>query len=332
MKKKEKKAMTFKNFALVLVGATFLNGVYLYATENADLFHKEAILDKNLLNGLDAMKDLASNSDLYGDTEIKHWTLPVKHKELNADLLMFWTEEHRDGLLYSYIDEPLDYGENTGNLKDSSNLALLKVYTYGTLEKLSGNGLKAYTVLRTKSKYDNYSLVLLSLEPSIGIDDINIENMLISKEPKDTQGIVRFQDKVFIDGTLDSSLSRLEYENNTDVVYLNYTYDIIGRKEELYDLRKKFDLDVVYNATGQSFKENMLRLNAKFDDSKYLTDDKDFVELSVTISIAFAPDTINSLLDGETKLNYRHIGQAQSSFEDLFSIRVNNQFDLQFKR
>ena len=318
---------------LVIASLLVIKTYVSYNNEINPYLKKIGVMDTNIENGMKAMIELAEGySQGYGqDGDIERI---IPNKEVNSErtsgeILLSWKQSHTDGLLYSYSDSQLDF-EGTGleNGKDITKLALIKLNTYETINSLSGNGIKAYTFIKSNNKYNNYKLALVSYDSSI--DNLEIDGVDLTESQDSTSGITVNDNIAYIEQGLVDGISRIEYADGNEKVYLNYTFDIFGDIDKLKELPNGFSIDLINKYDGLSYTDKLESISYKFDNSKYLTDNKDYVQLSLTVSLVFDPEYLNSLLENNL-INFKSIGYAQNSFSDLFVMRVNNKFDVNLK-
>lgn len=293
---------------------------------------KIGVMDTNIENGMKAMRELAEGySQGYGQDDDIERIIPnkeVNSERTSGEIILSWKQSHTDGLLYSYSDSQLDFdGTGLGNNKDITKLALIKLNTYENINSLSGNGIKAYTFIKS-NKYNDYKLAIVSYDNSL--DTLEIDGVDLTESQDSTSGITINDNIAYIEQGLVDGISRIEYADGNEKVYLNYTFDIFGDMDKLKELPNGFSIDLINKYNGLSYTDKLESMSYKFDNSKYLTDNKDYVQLSLTVSLAFDPEYLNSLLENNL-INFKSIGYAQNSFSDLFVMRVNNKFDINLK-
>ena len=287
------------------------------------------VMDNNINNGMKAMKELANGYKDSNEVEKVAVNKDDDIKNISGEILMHWKQRHRDGLLYSYNDSQLDFdGTGLSDGDDITNLALVKLNTYDNITSITGAGIKAYTLIKDNSKYTSYKLALISYSNSV--DNLEIDGVDLTSDNSSIAGVTIDNNIAYIEQGLVDGVSRIEYDNGNEKVYLNYTFDIFGNKDDIKNLPNGFNIDLIYKGNGLSYSDKMEAITYKFDNSKYLTDNKDYVQLSLTISLAFDPEYLNTLL-GDNSINFKSIGYAHSSFSDLFVFRVNNKFDINLK-
>lgn len=293
---------------------------------------KIGVMDTNIENGIKAMRELAEGykNSQYDDTEtIVPSSSTDSNSRLTGEILLSWKQSHKDGLLYSYSDDRLDFdGTGLGDGKDITKLALVKINTYENLTSLLGNGVKAYSIIKGNNKYSNYKLALISYDNSL--ENLELDNIDLTESQDSTDGITINDNLVYVEQGLVDGVSRIEYTDGNEKIYLSYTFDIFGDEDKLKDLPNNFSLDLINKYNGESYSDKLESIAYKFDNSKFLTDNKDYVQLSLTISLIFDPEYLNTLLENNS-INFKSIGYAQSSFSDLFVFRVNNKFDVNLK-
>lgn len=293
---------------------------------------KIGVMDTNIENGMKAMRELAEGykNSQYDDTEtIVPSSSTDSNSRLTGEILLSWKQSHKDGLLYSYSDDRLDFdGTGLGDGKDITKLALVKINTYENLTSLLGNGVKAYSIIKGNNKYSNYKLALISYDNSL--ENLELDNIDLTESQDSTDGITINDNLVYVEQGLVDGVSRIEYTDGNEKIYLSYTFDIFGDEDKLKDLPNNFSLDLINKYNGESYSDKLESITYKFDNSKFLTDNKDYVQLSLTISLIFDPEYLNTLLENNS-INFKSIGYAQSSFSDLFVFRVNNKFDINLK-
>ena len=293
---------------------------------------KIGVMDTNIENGMKAMRELAEGykNSQYDDTEtIVPSNSTASNSRLTGEILLSWKQSHKDGLLYSYSDDRLDFdGTGLGDGKDITKLALVKINTYENLTSLLGNGVKAYSIIKGNNKYSNYKLALISYDNSL--ENLELDNIDLTESQDSTDGITINDNLVYVEQGLVDGVSRIEYTDGNEKIYLSYTFDIFGDEDKLKDLPNNFSLDLINKYNGESYSDKLESIAYKFDNSKFLTDNKDYVQLSLTISLIFDPEYLNTLLENNS-INFKSIGYAQSSFSDLFVFRVNNKFDVNLK-
>jgi hypothetical protein len=293
---------------------------------------KIGVMDTNIENGMKAMRELAEGykNSQYDDTEtIVPSSSTDSNSRLTGEILLSWKQSHKDGLLYSYSDDRLDFdGTGLGDGKDITKLALVKINTYENLTSLLGNGVKAYSIIKGNNKYSNYKLALISYDNSL--ENLELDNIDLTESQDSTDGITINDNLVYVEQGLVDGVSRIEYTDGNEKIYLSYTFDIFGDEDKLKDLPNNFSLDLINKYNGESYSDKLESIAYKFDNSKFLTDNKDYVQLSLTISLIFDPEYLNTLLENNP-INFKSIGYAQSSFSDLFVFRVNNKFDINLK-
>ena len=322
-----------------IIGIAFIFLVSLLLTFQFRLYpliRKINILNYNINSGMSAMKQLALNS-YSKNTEKYSSSSSSTNNRIKANLILFWSQEHRDNNLYNYSDSLLDNSSDTsssGTNMDTTNLALLLLDTNGNVPDIKGNGVKTYSVIRGISKYAGYRLVLVALNKDIDIDNIELENIDINKNIDNSKlnGITLNNNLAFIEQNQVAGISRIEYDTyGNEQLVLNYTFDIIGDMESINNIRSSFNIDLVNKLSGEYFTDKFTSISTKFDNSKYLVEDKDFIECSVTLSLILKPEYMNSLLGDNSKINYKNIGYALNTFKNLFIIRVNNIFDIELQ-
>lgn len=293
---------------------------------------KIGVMDTNIENGMKAMRELAEGykNSQYDDTEtIVPSNSSNSNSRLTGEILLSWKQSHKDGLLYSYSDDRLDFdGTGLSDGKDITKLALVKINTYENLTSLLGNGVKAYSIIKENNKYSNYKLALISYDNSL--ENLELDSIDLSESQDSTDGITINDNLVYIEQGLVDGVSRIEYTDGNEKIYLSYTFDIFGDEDKLKDLPNNFSLDLINKYNGESYADKLEGITYKFDNSKFLTDNKDYVQLSLTVSLIFDPEYLNTLLENNS-INFKSIGYAQSSFSDLFVFRVNNKFDINLK-
>lgn len=293
---------------------------------------KIGVMDTNIENGMKAMRELAEGykNSQYDDTEtIVPSNSSNSNSRLTGEILLSWKQSHKDGLLYSYSDDRLDFdGTGLSDGKDITKLALVKINTYENLTSLLGNGVKAYSIIKGNNKYSNYKLALISYDNSL--ENLELDNIDLSESQDSTDGITINDNLVYVEQGLVDGVSRIEYTDGNEKIYLSYTFDIFGDEDKLKDLPNNFSLDLINKYNGESYADKLEGIAYKFDNSKFLTDNKDYVQLSLTVSLIFDPEYLNTLLE-DNSINFKSIGYAQSSFSDLFVFRVNNKFDINLK-
>lgn len=293
---------------------------------------KIGVMDTNIENGMKAMRELAEGykNSQYDDTEtIVPSSSTDSNSRLTGEILLSWKQSHKDGLLYSYSDDRLDFdGTGLGDGKDITKLALVKINTYENLTSLLGNGVKAYSIIKGNNKYSNYKLALISYDNSL--ENLELDNIDLTESQDSTDGITINDNLVYVEQGLVDGVSRIEYTDGNEKIYLSYTFDIFGDEDKLKDLPNNFSLDLINKYNGESYSDKLESITYKFDNSKFLTDNKDYVQLSLTVSLIFDPEYLNTLLENNS-INFKSIGYAQSSFSDLFVFRVNNKFDINLK-
>ena len=293
---------------------------------------KIGVMDTNIENGVKAMRELAEgykNSQYDVKETIAHSNSSNSNSRLTGEILLSWKQSHKDGLLYSYSDERLDFdGTGLSDGKDITKLALVKINTYENLTSLLGNGVKAYSIIKENNKYSNYKLALISYDNSL--ENLELDSIDLSESQDSTDGITINDNLVYVEQGLVDGVSRIEYTDGNEKIYLSYTFDIFGDEDELKDLPNNFSLDLINKYNGESYADKLEGIAYKFDNSKFLTDNKDYVQLSLTVSLIFDPEYLNTLLENNS-INFKSIGYAQSSFSDLFVFRVNNKFDINLK-
>lgn len=293
---------------------------------------KIGVMDTNIENGMKAMRELAEGykNSQYDDTEtIVPSNSSNSNNRLTGGILLSWKQSHKDGLLYSYSDDRLDFdGTGLSDGKDITKLALVKINTYENLTSLLGNGVKAYSIIKGNNKYSNYKLALISYDNSL--ENLELDNIDLSESQDSTDGITINDNLVYVEQGLVDGVSRIEYTDGNEKIYLSYTFDIFGDEDKLKDLPNNFSLDLINKYNGESYADKLEGIAYKFDNSKFLTDNKDYVQLSLTVSLIFDPEYLNTLLENNS-INFKSIGYAQSSFSDLFVFRVNNKFDVNLK-
>lgn len=293
---------------------------------------KIGVMDTNIENGMKAMRELAEGykNSQYDDTEtIVPSNSSSDNSRLTGEILLSWKQSHKDGLLYSYSDDRLDFdGTGLSDGKDITKLALVKINTYENLTSLLGNGVKAYSIIKGNNKYSNYKLALISYDNSL--ENLELDNIDLSESQDSTDGITINDNLIYVEQGLVDGVSRIEYTDGNEKIYLSYTFDIFGDEDKLKDLPNNFSLDLINKYNGESYADKLEGIAYKFDNSKFLTDNKDYVQLSLTVSLIFDPEYLNTLLENNS-INFKSIGYAQSSFSDLFVFRVNNKFDVNLK-
>lgn len=293
---------------------------------------KIGVMDTNIENGMKAMRELAEGykNSQYDDTEtIVPSNSSNSNSRLTGEILLSWKQSHKDGLLYSYSDDRLDFdGTGLSDGKDITKLALVKINTYENLTSLLGNGIKAYSIIKENNKYSNYKLALISYDNSL--ENLELDNIDLSESQDSTDGVTINDNLVYVEQGLVDGISRIEYTDGNEKIYLSYTFDIFGDEDKLKDLPNNFSLDLINKYNGESYADKLEGIAYKFDNSKFLTDNKDYVQLSLTVSLIFDPEYLNTLLENNS-INFKSIGYAQSSFSDLFVFRVNNKFDINLK-
>lgn len=293
---------------------------------------KIGVMDTNIENGMKAMRELAEGykNSQYDDTEkIIPSNSPDSNGRLTGEILLSWKQSHKDGLLYSYSDDRLDFdGTGLSDGKDITKLALVKINTYENLTSLLGNGVKAYSIIKGNNKYSDYKLALISYDNSL--ENLELDNIDLSESQDSTSGITINDSLAYIEQGLVDGVSRIEYTDGNEKIYLSYTFDIFGDEDKLKELPNNFNIDLINKYNGESYADKLEGITYKFDNSKFLTDNKDYVQLSLTVSLIFDPEYLNTLLENNG-INFKSIGYAQSSFSDLFVFRVNNKFDINLK-
>ena len=290
------------------------------------------VMDTNIENGMKAMRELAEGykNSQYDDTEkIIPSNSSDNNGRLTGEILLSWKQPHKDGLLYSYSDDRLDFdGTGLSDGKDITKLALAKINTYENLTSLLGNGVKAYSIIKGNNKYSDYKLALISYDNSL--ENLELDNIDLSESQDSTSGITINDSLAYIEQGLVDGVSRIEYTDGNEKIYLSYTFDIFGDEDKLKELPNNFNIDLINKYNGESYADKLEGITYKFDNSKFLTDNKDYVQLSLTVSLIFDPEYLNTLLENNS-INFKSIGYAQSSFSDLFVFRVNNKFDISLK-
>ena len=308
-----------------------LKALITYRIEVYPYREKLGIMNINIANGMTAMRLLAKNSKTISESNSASLSGTFNNStsdSLDGEVLVSWKQQHSDGLLYCY-DTQLDFeGTALSNGTDITNLALVKINTYNNISILSGEGVKSYTFINNSNKYVPYKLALVSYDNSL--DTLALDNINFTETVENTYGITIHDGLAYIEQGLVDGVSRIEYDNNDEKVYLNYTFDIIGDKDKLKELPKDFNLDIINKYNGASYSDKLESIAYKFDNSKYITDNKDYVQLSLTVSLVFDPEYINALLSevGDNSINFKSIGYAQNSFSNLFVFRVNSLFDI----
>ena len=308
-----------------------LKALITYRIEVYPYKEKLGIMNTNIENGMNAMQALAKNSKNINESNSASLSGTFANStsdSLDGEVLISWKQQHLDGLLYCY-DNQLDFeGTALSDGTDITNLALVKINTYNNISTLSGEGVKSYAFINSFNKYVPYKLALVSYDNSL--DNLVLDNINFTEVTESTDGITIHDGLAYIEQGLVDGISRIEYDSNDEKVYLNYTFDIIGDKDRLKELPKNFNLDIINKYNGASYSDRLESIAYKFDNSKYITDNKDYVQLSLTISLVFDPEYINALLSevGDNSINFKSIGYAQNSFSNLFVFRVNSLFDI----
>lgn len=317
----------------LIIASLLVIKTYVSYDKNINPYLKKiGVMDTNIENGMKAMRELAEGykNSQYDDTEtIVPSSSSDSNSRLTGEILLSWKQPHKDGLLYSYNDDRLDFdGTGLGDGKDITKLALVKINTYENLTSLLGNGVKAYSIIKGNNKYSNYKLALISYDNSL--ENLELDNIDLTESQDSTDGITINDNLVYVEQGLVDGVSRIEYTDGNEKIYLSYTFDIFGDEDKLKDLPNNFSLDLINKYNGESYSDKLESIAYKFDNSKFLTDNKDYVQLSLTISLIFDPEYLNTLLENNP-INFKSIGYAQSSFSDLFVFRVNNKFDVNLK-
>lgn len=308
-----------------------LKALITYRIEVYPYKEKLGIMNTNIENGMNAMRLLAKNSKIISESNnasLSANDTNLSSNSLDGEVLISWKQAHSDGLLYCY-DNQLDFeGTDLSDGTDITNLALIKINTYNNISTLSGEGVKSYAFINNSNKYVPYKLALVSYDNSL--DSLVLDNINFNEATEDTNGITINDGIAYIEQGLVDGVSRIEYDNNDEKIYLNYTFDIIGDKDKLEELPKNFSLDVINKYNGASYSDKLESIAYKFDNSKYITENKDYVQLSLTVSLVFDPEYINAVLSeiGDNSINFKSIGYAQNSFSNLFVFRVNSLFDI----
>lgn len=317
----------------LIIASLLVIKTYVSYDKNINPYLKKiGVMDTNIENGMKAMRELAEGykNSQYDDTEtIVPSNSSNSNSRLTGEILLSWKQSHKDGLLYSYGDDRLDFdGTGLSDGKDITKLALVKINTYENLTSLLGNGVKAYSIIKGNNKYSNYKLALISYDNSL--ENLELDNIDLTESQDSTDGITINDNLVYVEQGLVDGVSRIEYTDGNEKIYLSYTFDIFGDEDKLKDLPNNFSLDLINKYNGESYSDKLESIAYKFDNSKFLTDNKDYVQLSLTVSLIFDPEYLNTLLENNS-INFKSIGYAQSSFSDLFVFRVNNKFDVNLK-
>lgn len=317
----------------LIIASLLVIKTYVSYDKNINPYLKKiGVMDTNIESGMKAMRELAEGykNSQFDDTEtIVPSNSTDSNSRLTGEILLSWKQSHKDGLLYSYSDDRLDFdGTGLGDGKDITKLALVKINTYENLTSLLGNGVKAYSIIKGNNKYSNYKLALISYDNSL--ENLELDNIDLTESQDSTDGITINDNLVYVEQGLVDGVSRIEYTDGNEKIYLSYTFDIFGDEDKLKDLPNNFSLDLINKYNGESYSDKLESIAYKFDNSKFLTDNKDYVQLSLTISLIFDPEYLNTLLENNP-INFKSIGYAQSSFSDLFVFRVNNKFDINLK-
>lgn len=307
-----------------------LKALITYRIEVYPYKEKLGIMNTNIENGMNAMQALAKNSKNINESNsasLSDTFASSTSNSLDGEVLISWKQVHSDGLLYCY-DNQLDFeGTALSDGTDITNLALIKINTYNNISTLRGEGIKSYAFINNSNKYVPYKLALVSYDNSL--DNLVLDNINFTETVENTNGITIHDGLAYIEQGLVDGVSRIEYDNNDEKVYLNYTFDIIGDKDKLKELPKDFNLDIINKYNGTSYSDKLESIAYKFDNSKYITENKDYVQLSLTVSLVFDPEYINALLSEiGSSINFKSIGYAQNSFSNLFVFRVNSLFDI----
>ena len=308
-----------------------LKALITYRIEVYPYKEKLGIMNTNIENGMNAMRLLAKNSKTMSESNnasLSDNNTNSNSDSLDGEVLISWKQAHSDGLLYCYDNQLDSEGTALSDGTDITNLALIKINTYNNISILSGEGVKSYAFINNSNKYVPYKLALVSYDNSL--DSLVLDNINFTEATESTNGITINDGLAYIEQGLVDGVSRIEYDNNDEKIYLNYTFDIIGDKDKLEELPKNFSLDVINKYNGASYSDKLESIAYKFDNSKYITENKDYVQLSLTVSLVFDPEYINALLSeiGDNSINFKSIGYAQNSFSNLFIFRVNSLFDI----